>query len=63
VDFDRFIDEFIDLDAIDPYDPLGFFTYKFKKPTATLLKEYEAHIQQAKEELKVLQESKDTQGE
>ena len=59
VDFDRFIDEFIDIDAIDPYDPLSFFTYKFTKPTATLLKDYEIHIQQAKEELKVLQQDKE----
>jgi len=58
VEFDRFIDEFVDVDSVDPYDVLAFFVMKFTKPTLTLLQEYNDELLKCKEELKVLQESK-----
>jgi len=58
VEFDRFIDEFVDVDSVDPYDVLAFFVMKFTKPTSTLLQEYNDEFLKCKEELKVLQESK-----
>ena len=58
VEFDRFIDEFVDVDSVDPYDVLAFFVMKFTKPTSTLLQEYNDELLKCKEELKVLQESK-----
>jgi hypothetical protein len=58
VEFDRFIDEFVDVDSVDPYDVLAFFVMKFTKPTSTLLQEYNDELLKCKEELKVLEESK-----
>jgi hypothetical protein len=58
VEFDRFIDEFVDVDSVDPYDVLAFFVMKFTKPTKELLQEYQKEYQACKEELKVLQENK-----
>ena len=58
VEFDRFIDEFVDVDSVDLYDVLAFFVMKFTKPTSTLLQEYNDELLKCKEELKVLQESK-----
>jgi hypothetical protein len=58
VEFDRFIDEFVDVDSVDLYDVLAFFVMKFTKPTSTLLQEYNDEFLKCKEELKVLQESK-----
>jgi len=58
VEFDRFIDEFVDVDSVDPYDVLAFFVMKFTKPTSRLLQEYNHEFLKCKEELKVLQESK-----
>lgn len=57
--FDDFIDKIASVDDIDPYDPLAFFIQKFVEDTSTILDRYSEHIKQAKEELKVLQESKE----
>lgn len=56
--FDAFIEEIVDVEAVDPHDPLAFFIQTFKQPTEVLLTMFEKYVQQGKEELKVLEESK-----
>jgi hypothetical protein len=52
--FDDFIENFVDVDAVDVQDPLAFFIQTFTQPTDVLLTMFAKYAQEAKEELKVL---------
>jgi len=56
--FDNFIEEMVDVSSIDETDPLAFFIQTFVQPNDILLTMYGKYVQQGKEELKVLEESK-----
>lgn len=56
--FDDFIENLVDVDAVDMHDPLAFFIQTFTQPTDVLLTMFAKYVQEAKEELKVLEESK-----
>jgi len=56
--FDDFIENLVDVSAVNENDPLAFFIQTFSQPTDILLKMFEKQVQQGKEELRVLNESK-----
>ncbi len=56
--FDDFIENLVDVDAVDMHDPLAFFIQTFTQPTDILLTMFAKYVQEAKEELKILEESK-----
>jgi len=56
--FDNFIEEMVDVSSIDETDPLAFFIQTFVQPNDILLTMFTKYVQQGKEELKVLEESK-----
>ena len=56
--FDNFIEEMVDVSSIDETDPLAFFIQTFVQPNDILLTMFAKYVQQGKEELKVLEESK-----
>jgi len=56
--FESFIQDMVDVRGIDETDPLAFFIQTFVQPTDILLTMYAKYVQQGKEELKVLEESK-----
>lgn len=56
--FDDFIENLVDIDAVDMHDPLAFFIQTFTQPTDILLTMFAKYVQEAKEELKVLEENK-----
>jgi hypothetical protein len=47
------------VEGVDEHDPLAFFIQTFTQPTDILLTMFAEQVKQAKEELKVLDESKD----
>jgi len=57
--FEDFIENLVDVEGVDPHDPLAFFIQTFTEPTEVLLKTFEKQVKQAKEELRVLDESKE----
>ena len=56
--FDDFIDNLVDMDEVDPTDPLALFIQSFVQPNDILLTMYAKYVQQGKEELKVLDKDK-----
>ncbi len=56
--FENFIEEMVDVSEIDPNDPLAFFIQTFVQPNDILLAMFAKYVEQGKEELKVLEESK-----
>ncbi|MBD3789044.1 MAG: hypothetical protein IE885_01540 [Campylobacterales bacterium] len=56
--FDDFIENLVDVSAVNEYDPLAFFIQTFTQPTDILLTMFAKYVQQGKEELKVLEENK-----
>ena len=58
--FENFIEEMVDVSGIDETDPLAFFIQTFVQPNDILLAMFAKYVQQGKDELKVLEESKDT---
>jgi hypothetical protein len=58
MNFDDFIDNLVDVNNIDPNDPLALFIQSFVQPNDILLEMYAKYVKQGKEELKVLEESK-----
>ena len=52
--FDDFIENLVDVDAVDVQDPLAFFIQTFTQPTDILLTMFAKYVQEAEEELKVL---------
>jgi len=56
--FENFIEEMVDVSGIDETDPLAFFIQTFVQPNDILLTMFAKYVQQGKDELKVLEESK-----
>lgn len=56
--FEDFIENLVDVDGVDEHDPLAFFIQSFTQPTDILLTMFAKFVQQGKEELKVLDESR-----
>lgn len=56
--FEEFIEQVVDVEDVDPHDPLAFFIQTFTQPTDILLTMFAKYVQQGKEELKVLEESR-----
>jgi len=57
-DFDSFIENLADTNAIDENDPTAFFIKTFKQPNDILLTMFGKYVKQGKEELKALEKSK-----
>jgi len=57
--FENFIEEMVDVSEVDPNDPLAFFIQTFVQPTDILLAMFAKYVEQGKEELKVLEDSKE----
>jgi len=53
--FDDFVDNLVDMEGIDPNDPLALFIQSFVQPNDILLTMYAKYVMQGKEELKVLE--------
>jgi len=56
--FEDFIENMVDVKGIDEHDPLAFFIQTFVQPNDILLTMFAKYVQEGKEELKVLEESK-----
>jgi len=56
--FENFIEEMVDVSEVDPNDPLAFFIQTFVQPVDILLAMFAKYVNQGKEELKILEESK-----
>ena len=56
--FEHFIENLVDVDGVDEHDPLAFFIQSFTQPTDILLTMFAKYVQQGKEELRVLDESR-----
>jgi hypothetical protein len=58
--FEDFIENMVDVSGIDEQDPLAFFIQTFVQPNDILLTMFARYVKQGKEELKVLDESKES---
>lgn len=56
--FEHFIENLVDIEGVDAHDPLAFFIQTFVQPTDILLTMFSKYVKEAKEELRVLEESK-----
>jgi anion-transporting ArsA/GET3 family ATPase len=56
--FDDFIENLVDVNGVNENDPLAFFIQTFTQPTDILLTMFSKYVKEAKEELKVLEESR-----
>ncbi len=56
--FEDFIENLVDVSSVNENDPLAFFIQTFVQPTDILLTMFAKQVQEGKEELKVLDESK-----
>ena len=57
--FENFIEEMVDVNDIDPNDPLAFFIQTFVQPNDILLAMFAKYVEEGKKELKVLEEDKE----
>jgi len=57
--FEDFIENLVDVTGVDENDPLAFFIQTFVQPTDILLNMFAKQVVQGKEELRVLEESKE----
>ena len=57
--FENFIEEMVDVNDIDPNDPLAFFIQTFVQPNDILLAMFAKYVDEGKNELKVLEENKE----
>ena len=57
--FEEFIENLVDVSAVNEHDPLAFFIQTFTQPTDILLQMFAKQVKEGKEELKVLEESKE----
>ena len=58
--FEDFIENMVDVSGIDEQDPLAFFIQTFVQPNDILLTMFVKYVKQGEEELKVLDESKES---
>ena len=56
--FEDFIENLVDVSAVNENDPLAFFIQTFAQPTDILLTMFAKQVKEGKEELRVLEESK-----
>ena len=56
--FENFIEEMVDVNDVDPNDPLAFFIQTFVQPNDILLAMFAKYVEEGKRELSVLEESK-----
>jgi len=56
--FEDFIENLVDVSSVNENDPLAFFIQTFAQPTDILLTMFAKQVQEGKEELRVLEESK-----
>ncbi len=56
--FENFIEEMVDVNEIDPNDPLAFFIQTFVQPNDILLAMFAKYVEEGKKELRVLEASK-----
>jgi hypothetical protein len=56
--FEEFIENLVDVSAVDENDPHAFFIQTFTQPTDILLNMFAKQVKEGKEELRVLEESK-----
>ena len=56
--FEDFIENMVDVEAVDVHSPLAFFIQNFTQPTDILLSMFAKYVKQGEEELKVLDESR-----
>lgn len=56
--FEDFIEDLVDVEGVNEHDQLAFFIQTFTQPTDILLNMFAKQVKQAKEELRVLDESK-----
>ncbi len=56
--FEDFIENLVDVSSVNENDPLAFFIQTFVQPTDILLTMFAKQVQEGKEELRVLDESK-----
>jgi len=57
--FEEFIENLVDVEGVDENGPLAFFIQTFSQPTDILLNMFAKQVKEGKEELRVLDESKD----
>jgi len=57
--FEDFIENLVDVSGVDENDPLAFFIQTFSQPTDILLNMFVKQVKEGKEELRVLDESKE----
>ncbi len=57
--FEDFIENLVDVTGVDESDPTAFFIQTFAQPTDILLNMFAKYVKLGKEELKVLEESKE----
>jgi len=57
--FEDFIENLVDVSGVDENDPLAFFIQTFAQPTDILLNMFAKQVKEGKEELRVLDESKE----
>jgi hypothetical protein len=57
--FEDFIENLVDVEGVDAQDPLAFFIQTFTQPTDILLTMFAKQVKEGKEELKVLDASKE----
>jgi len=56
--FENFIENLVDLEGVDPHDPLAFFIQTFTQPIDILLTMFAKYVKEGKDQLKVLEKSK-----
>jgi hypothetical protein len=56
--FEDFIENLVDVSAVNENDPLAFFIQTFAQPTDILLNMFAKQVKEGKEELRALEESK-----
>ncbi|CAA6810127.1 MAG: Unknown protein [uncultured Sulfurovum sp.] len=59
--FEDFIENLVDVSGVNENDPLAFFIQTFAQPTDILLNMFAKQVKQGKEELRVLDESKNSE--
>ncbi len=57
--FENFIEEMVDVNDVDPNDPLAFFIQTFVQPNDILLAMFAKYVEEGKRELSVLEEDKE----
>ena len=57
--FEDFIENLVDVEGVNENDPLAFFIQTFTQPTDILLNMFAKQVKEGKEELRVLEESKE----